>query len=341
MVTLKNDKLKFSFPEVHEEATCVIEFQRTLRVPDNDRSYPLPPGLGAFPLLHVEDYTDKLPHEWAKRGGVFLPTYQAEALWIKFKSRGYPFAVKVAAGKINAVTGEGWSNELHGQPQDYIILPQQKWLDGFYVGDGVVRQFVATPLGKGYSAEEQITGRADFGGIQVVVYPMKAQAADLLFRRQEEEARQRQEEALRQRQKESWGEPRFHISDRNSIGPGGNMREAIHANEYGDDIWETSVYSRCFVHLLNSVQYKAVTGQRPPTRPPTAADYTKAGLPWFEDYRKDLRPFPGSQILADLLSIGTKQPQTGEKVIRNTDIVEPQNVVTLGQGKRNVAEGNC
>ena len=29
-------------------------------------------------------------------------------------------------------------------------------------------------LGQGFSAEEQITGKAEFGGIQIIVYPMKA-----------------------------------------------------------------------------------------------------------------------------------------------------------------------
>ncbi len=31
-----------------------VTFHRTLRIPDNGRQYPLPPSLGAFPLLHVE-----------------------------------------------------------------------------------------------------------------------------------------------------------------------------------------------------------------------------------------------------------------------------------------------
>lgn len=56
--------------------------------------------------------------------------YQAEALWINFSSgigfrRGtrYPFAVKIAAGKINAVTGDKWGNGLVKDPQDYLVVP--------------------------------------------------------------------------------------------------------------------------------------------------------------------------------------------------------------------------
>jgi hypothetical protein len=37
------------------------------------------------------------------------------------------------------------------------------------------------PLGSGYSAEEQITGEAEHGGIQIVVYPMKQEVFEKRF----------------------------------------------------------------------------------------------------------------------------------------------------------------
>ena len=43
-------------------------------------------------------------------------------------------AVEVAAGKIDALTGANWSNEISEQPQDYLVVPEQPWLDGFCVG---------------------------------------------------------------------------------------------------------------------------------------------------------------------------------------------------------------
>lgn len=59
---------------------------------------------------------------------------------------GYPFAMKTASGKINAITGEEWQSGLNRQPQDYLVLPEQPWLDGFAVEKGIIRQFVAMPL---------------------------------------------------------------------------------------------------------------------------------------------------------------------------------------------------
>ena len=37
MITLEHDHLVFRFPDVHAEARCAIELQRTLRIPDDDR----------------------------------------------------------------------------------------------------------------------------------------------------------------------------------------------------------------------------------------------------------------------------------------------------------------
>lgn len=56
MIELKRNQLIFSFPEVHPGARLTVEFQRTLRIPDDGRTYPLPPGLGRFPLQHVDDF---------------------------------------------------------------------------------------------------------------------------------------------------------------------------------------------------------------------------------------------------------------------------------------------
>src|SRR5262249_61808144 len=119
MIELRSDALVFHFPEVHPHAGLTINFQRTLRIPDDGRTYPLPPGLGSFPLRHVDDFARNVPAAWIEHGGVMLPMYQAEAMWLYFSAynvprRGnYPFAIKVATGKIDAVTGKNWSSGLH------------------------------------------------------------------------------------------------------------------------------------------------------------------------------------------------------------------------------------
>jgi hypothetical protein len=194
MIVLQDDNLVFRFPDVHEHAEAGMEFQRTLRIPDDGKTYPLPPGLGALPVRHVEDYEARVPADWCDRAGVMMPLYQAEAMWISFgggrRFGGYPCAIKIAAGKINAISGKPWRPQLDASERDYIVVPEQPWLDGFCIAQDVIRQFVAMPLGSGYSVEEQITGKAEHGGLQIVVYPMKKERYEEILREQEEEARQ-------------------------------------------------------------------------------------------------------------------------------------------------------
>ena len=56
MIELIQDQLVFAFPELHPHAKLRIDFQRTLRIPDDGRDYALPPGLGRFPLRHIDDF---------------------------------------------------------------------------------------------------------------------------------------------------------------------------------------------------------------------------------------------------------------------------------------------
>ena len=86
MIYLDKDSLEIRFPEVHENAGIRIDFQRTLRLPDNGESHYLPPGLGRFPLRHIEDFDLGDNNHLKKRGGVVMPMFQADALWLNFAS---------------------------------------------------------------------------------------------------------------------------------------------------------------------------------------------------------------------------------------------------------------
>jgi hypothetical protein len=114
-----------------------VDFQRTLRIPDDGHDYPLPPGLGRFPIFRVADYAKRVPAKWRERGGVFIPMYQREALWLNFGGAHWrPNAVKVAIGKVNALSAKPWSEKLTAKRQDYMVVPDQPWLDGINAGDG-------------------------------------------------------------------------------------------------------------------------------------------------------------------------------------------------------------
>lgn len=329
MITLEADRLVFRFPEVHEDAACAIEFQRTLRIPDDERTYPLPPGLGCFPLRHIDDHAERIPGGWLKRGGVVMPMHQSEAMWLMFWSlpkpvMEYPCAIKIATGKVSAITGEPWVQGLNRDPQDYLVVPDQPWLDGYCVEKGTIRQFVAMPLGDGYSAEEQITGAAEHGGLQILVYPMKAERYEALKRERSSKVRSGLGGAL------SCGEEDAAMG----LAPGGRMKQEIYDDPYGLEAWDLRHSSRCFVSIANSLAWFAVTGERPPTRPPLAADYTAAGLPWFDYYGGDVKAIKGAKALAELKSVKELGQQKGEAPLPENQSVEVTKIHKLGPRKR-------
>ena len=179
-----------------------ISFQRTVRVPDNKGENHLPPSLGTFPLYSTASFVKTLPARMAKKGGAFFPMYrrsqfafgmaqpssravEREAMWIKFQSRRL-FAISLYVGGVNVVSGEPATEDVTNDQQrlagmaekptvqDYIVTPDQLWLDGIAFKAGSVRQFVAMPLGSGYSVEAQVTGDDVMGGLQFLVVPSKA-----------------------------------------------------------------------------------------------------------------------------------------------------------------------
>lgn len=328
MIYLEDDQLEMHCPEVHDHAQCSISFQRTLRIPDDGREYPLPPGLGGFPLRHLDDYAKRLPEGWVRRGGVIMPMFQAEAMWLNFGGYSpYPFALKIATGKICAITGENWVSHLNTDPQDYLVLPDQPWLDGYCVEKGVIRQFVAMPLGKGYTAEEQLSGAAQHGGLQITAYPMKAE---------------KYEEMMAGRYKEmsvDYMAMQSPMEEGMGLAPGGRMRQEIYEDENGLDVWDQRHPVRCFVTIANSTQWMAITGERPPITPPTATAYTEAGLPWYDYYNADHEAVSGSDILKSLKSVAQAGKEKGEAVLPENESISGTQVVSLRDTrKREVRE---
>lgn len=333
MIELHADKLAVSFPELPLCPRVTIDFQRTLRIPDDGRDYPLPPGLGAFPLRHIDDFAARVPGGWLKRGGVLLPMWQSEALWLNFDSRyiadretEYPFAIKIATGKISAITGESWQRGLGRNPQDYLVVPGQPWLDGYCVEKGIIRQFVAMPLGEGYSVEEQITGEAEFGGMQIEIFPMRAEVFNRRFPRIK-----RRREALLSLQEDGiccCEAPRAAMG----LAPGGRMRQEIYGDPFSIHDWDTGNGSRCFIHLVNSTTWQSITGQRPPSLPPTARDYTEAGFPWFDYYDSELKALDGARTLAAVKGVSEMGKEKRATPLPENETVSVTNIVSLRAG---------
>lgn len=270
MMEFRRDGLLFSFPEVHPEAKCSIAFQRTLRVPGDGRRYPVPPGLGRFPLQQIEHYGEGVPDSW-ERDGVFFPMYQSEALLVIFVGW-YPFAIKVTVDGMNAVTGRKAGDERMWRPRDYVVFPRQPWMEWFCVGSGRARQFVAAPLEE-HGSRPEARRRKEQGTIRIAAHPMRAEC----YR----EYRVRRAALL------SDGGSVEGLWRGFRLGKVLVDKRAERGDHFGHGSWETSAESGCSVYPVNSLDFLRITGSTPPGKAPTRREYSEAGLPWYREYGKD------------------------------------------------------
>ncbi|MFJ3230853.1 hypothetical protein [Streptomyces sp. NPDC086787] len=279
-----------------------VRFVRTLRLPETG-THPLPPGLGEFPVRRVADFPDTVPEQWRARGGVMLPVYLREAMWLSFAGTTEPAALQVGVGKVCAVSGKPWSDRLSRTPQNYVVLPRQPWLDGINSGSGTVRQFVAVPLGLGATVEGQVTGEEVWGGIQLQSFPLREGPL----------AKWREQERLRRERTRSmhtfggYGAPAPMAAPAApgaapapsgaasarpraaamGLGVGGSMRQEVYRDDRKPKDWAERPAGRVFVHLVTPPEWRRITGEAPPPSPVDRAAYTRAGLPWYDYYDQD------------------------------------------------------
>lgn len=249
----------------------VVSLQRTLRIPNDGRIYPLPPGLGVFPVFKTTDYSNYISSSWIHENNFFIPMYQREALWLGFTAATWkPNAIKVAVGRVNAISGGSDSEFLCSDPQNYMVCPGQPWLDGINSGRRSIRQFVAMPLGLGYTVEGNITGGEKYGAIQIKVFEPKAG----LFPDQPPKI------------KEKGPIRSAGLGNASTMGlaAGGKMKQKIYPDPYRVDAWDTDNFTEVIVHIVNSRDFQQISGQECPPTPVDAAVYTKSGLPWFDLY---------------------------------------------------------
>jgi hypothetical protein len=235
-------------------------------------------------------------------------------MWLHFRAP-EPAALQVGIGKVCAISGDPWSGVLSRDPQNYVVLPQQPWLDGINSGKGTVRQFVAVPLGMGATVEGQVTGEETTGGIQLQARELKPGPLA--------EYRKQQAEALNFYDAElgaaapggyagmpapaapgGFGGMPAPAAPAMGVGAGGTMRQDVYEDDRPLSDWEAEPAGRVFVHLVPPPLWRELTGEQPPPSPVDRAAYTRAGLPWFDYYDEDGTDLAPADGLAEVKPVG-------------------------------------
>lgn len=294
-----------------EMGPLTITLHRTCRVP-HGKTNSLPASMGRFLVYKVSDFKGRVPKNWKdQEGAYFIPIYKHEALWIGFDLRGEPIALKVGAGMVNALTGERLTDQLSKNPeQDYLLPGHQSWIDGFKTNvGGNVFQFVSANLGEGETAEEQILGAAEFGGLQFAAFSSKVKLIP----------------ASRPREHVLFGSYPMTFGDNTKgamrslrsapsiqemgLGAGGEISQKIYPDPYTKDhplekIWNTNPFKKVYVYMVDPKGFEAITGEKAPESPISYKDYQIRELPWFGLFDQSLDDLPGSGKLEKLKKVG-------------------------------------
>lgn len=270
----------------------------------------------------VADVAERVPAAWRERGGFLVPLYQREALWLQFEAAPWkPNAVKVAVGGVDALTGGPADDDLRADPQNYLVCPDQPWLDGINSGHGTVRQFVAVDLGAGDTVEEQLTGAAEHGGLQLQVYdPVPGRFPD-----------EPPPGGFRRLESAMDGLADLAEPPGMGIAAGGAMSQRIYPDPYGIEVWDQQASGVAFLYLVNSRQYQAITGEPPPPTPITARTYAEHGLPWFRLYDEDRGDLPPAERLRGVRGLRERDagrgaaPDPDDQPVR----VDPDQIIPL------------
>lgn len=281
-----------------------LELIRTLRVPCDGKSYPLPPGFSSFPVYAISDYAKRLPGALADRAAYFVPLYQYEALWLSFTGASWkPNAVQVGAGGVNVLTGEPFPSALRKRPQNYVVCPPQPWLDGFKTAKNTVSQFVAAPLGKGVTAGEQLGGAKGNPSLHLRVFePRPGVFPD----------------------KPPRGFTQFGLYAE-SVSPmglaaGGSIEQEVYSDPHPLRTWNPAGYSDIRIEIVNSEDFRLITGKKPPPSPVSAAEYSRARFPWFSYYDEE---HAGTTVAKRMKSLKTLELDDAPIDIGNVREIRP------------------
>jgi hypothetical protein len=156
MLEVTRTNLIVSFPEVHNRAALRLSFRKA----------DAPKTIAGFAARHDSGFV------LGSSGRFVLHLRPRPLAGSDWECRGlrYPFAVLVSVAGTNALTGDV-ANAGLTRPQNYFITPPQGGIDGYLMG-GEVHPFVAC----GDAADDRTP-------MDIVVFPMKAEAFDYLARK--------------------------------------------------------------------------------------------------------------------------------------------------------------
>ena len=116
------------------------------------------------------------------------------------------------------------------------------------------------------------------------------------------------------------------------------MRQQIYVDDQGIDAWDRTVSSRCYARLCLAEEWTKFTGEKAPHEPPSAKEYSNAGLPWFS-YESDAPAMTGETTLTGISSVNKLMKQkVGLGLPDNETLLQLNTKVIKSKDRKQVSE---
>ena len=156
-----------------------VSFMRTLRIPAEVAriTHCRPRSAPSRSIGSSADFRRPCAARVARAGRRLHPALPARSPLAQLPGArlGHPVAVRVGIGKVDALAGEPLAT-LRSDAGSRRTISSRRSSPGWMASTRAktaIRQFVAMPLGQGYTVEAQVTGEEVFGGIQLVSFEPK------------------------------------------------------------------------------------------------------------------------------------------------------------------------
>jgi hypothetical protein len=94
----------------------------------------------------------------------------------------------------------------------------------------------------------------------------------------------------------------------------------VYPDPYGVTCWDPDNYVDLEILIVNAALFEQITGEPPPPSPVSAAEYSRAGLPWFELYDEEFADIRASERLSRLETVKVKEDSAKPQTIRGIRI---------------------
>ena len=92
------------------------------------------------------------------------------------------------------------------------------------------------------------------------------------------------------------------------------MKQKIYPDPHGIDVWDLDNYGCVVIHIVNSAEFREITGLDPPLTPIDAKAYTESGLPWFALYDEAKSDVSPPDRLTSVKTVSQKDKEKGVEI---------------------------